>query len=110
MIMVGDLSMKQMFDSLACLTRPAHKSGKQTTWEVRLYKIAKALVKTCLLMTWEVCPPRQCMSTIWRVAVHMCRRHTVTAGFGTEDRQGVHSALPAARAACEEEVRGGLSS
>lgn len=42
MIMVGDLSMKQMFDSLACLTRPALKSGKQTTWEVCLYKIAEA--------------------------------------------------------------------
>ncbi len=35
MIMVGDMSMQQMFNSLACLTRPALKSGKQTPWEVR---------------------------------------------------------------------------
>jgi hypothetical protein len=34
MIMVGDMSMQQMFDSLACLTRPALKSGKQSPWEV----------------------------------------------------------------------------
>ncbi|EIE21588.1 hypothetical protein COCSUDRAFT_66960 [Coccomyxa subellipsoidea C-169] len=41
MIMVGDMSMQQMFNSLACLTRPALKSGKQTPWEESDLKLDK---------------------------------------------------------------------
>ncbi len=34
LILVGDMSMHLMFNSLACLLRSATRSGSQTSWEV----------------------------------------------------------------------------
>lgn len=54
MIMVGDLSMKQMFDSLACLTRPFLKSGKQTSWEVVLLQVCRSTINITSVFQHEL--------------------------------------------------------
>lgn len=36
-ILIGDMTMQQMFNSLACLLHSAIRSGSQTTWQVGIY-------------------------------------------------------------------------